>query len=71
MSTITHEDIRLLLDAVAACPDRGSVLPVSRQSESCAGAELTECRAGKGEPPGAVCLAACVTCRSKALGMWP
>jgi hypothetical protein len=65
----TIEELRAIRLAVVECPDRGSVLPVSRQSQGCAGAELTECHAGKGDPPGAVCLAACVTCQCEKL--WP
>ena len=51
------------LARVAACPFRGPVLPVSMQAGGCRGAELSECRAGLGEKPGRVCLAACVACR--------
>jgi hypothetical protein len=51
------------LALVAACPDRGSVLPVSQQPE-CGCAELTECRRGKGARPGAVTLSECLACVS-------
>lgn len=50
-------------DAILACPDRGSVLPVSRQAEGCGCGELSECRAGKGKRPGAVTLAECIACK--------
>ena len=50
------------LESVRTCPDRGSVLPVSKQPE-CGCAELTECRAGRGKTPGAVTLAECLNCK--------
>lgn len=54
---------RIMLSFVAACPDRGSVLPHMKQPE-CGCAELTECRAGKGPPnrPDAVTLDECLKC---------
>lgn len=53
----------VLLAAVAVCPDRGSELPERLQpSGCCAGAALTECRAGKGKRPGKVTLAECLAC---------
>lgn len=59
---------RPVLAAVAACPDRGSVLPAALQPEGCSGcAELTECRAGRGATPGRVTLEECVACRFAAL----
>jgi glycosyltransferase involved in cell wall biosynthesis len=48
--------------AVTACPHRGRSLPV----EGCGcggGAELTECKIGKGVSPGKVTLRDCLTCR--------
>lgn len=55
-------------DAVIACPDRGSVLPVSEQDDcGCRGRELTECRAGLGAKPGRVTLRDCLDCRSSKL----
>ena len=52
-------------DAVNACPDRGSVLPISRQDDcGCRGRELTECRAGRGTHPGKVTLADCLACKA-------
>lgn len=50
-----------ILAAVAVCPYRGPVLPVSQQPE-CGCAELTACRAGKGQRPGKVTLANCMEC---------
>lgn len=50
-----------LLPLVAACPDRGSVLPHALQP-SCGCAELTECRAGRGKRRGRVTLAECLAC---------
>jgi hypothetical protein len=52
-------DPRLAL--VAACPDRGSVLPHTLQP-ACGCAELTECRRGKGMFPGRVTLRDCLEC---------
>ena len=51
-----------ILDAVAACPDRGPVLGVSFQAE-CGCGELTGCRAGRGSVPGRVTLDDCLICR--------
>jgi hypothetical protein len=51
-------------DAVNACPDRGSVLPLSMQEDcGCRGRELSACRAGKGEAPGRVTLRDCLACK--------
>jgi hypothetical protein len=55
-------DPRLAL--VAACPDRGSVLPHTLQP-SCGCAELTACRRGKGTVAGRVTLADCLACVAK------
>jgi len=63
----TLAEMRAVLDAVAACPDRGATLPHSRQPE-CGCAELTECRAGC-KRPAAVTLEACVRCHCEALGL--
>jgi hypothetical protein len=52
---------------IQVCPDRGPVLPVSRQADcGCQGKELTLCRAGKGPPhrPDAVTLDECTACVS-------
>ena len=49
------------LSAIAACADRGSVLPHSLQPE-CGCAELTECRNGRGRIPGRVTLRDCLAC---------
>lgn len=66
-STRTRLDPRLR-DAVLACPDRGSVLPISQQDDcGCRGRELTECRAGQGALPGRVTLAECFECRASVL----
>ncbi len=67
-STRTRLDPRLR-DAVLACPDRGSVLPISQQDDcGCRGRELTECRAGQGALPGRVTLAECFECRASRAG---
>jgi hypothetical protein len=51
-------------DAVNACPDRGSVLPISMQDDcGCRGRELSACKAGKGEVPGRVTLRDCLACK--------
>ncbi|WP_435005149.1 glycosyltransferase [Tundrisphaera lichenicola] len=51
------------LARVAACPDRGGVLPLSMQDDcGCAGRELSECRAGRGAIPGRVTLRECIAC---------
>lgn len=61
--------------AVNDCPDRGGVLPLSGQVDGdngpngcqCGGAELSECRAGKGtipDFPNSVTLAMCIDCRT-------
>lgn len=64
MVPATPENVRLVLDAVMACPDRGSVLPIRLQCETCRhGVEVTECRAGKGDMPGRVTTGDCVKCR--------
>lgn len=55
-------DLLAILGRVASCPDRGDVLPHTRQREGCKGCELTRCHAGKGDPPGAVTLEQCVGC---------
>jgi hypothetical protein len=54
---------RRLLALVAACPDRGDVLPVSQQAPGCKSCERTACRKGLGATPGAVSLAECLYCR--------
>ncbi len=52
-----------LLAAVASCPHRGSELPERLQPVGCCpGGTLTECRAGKGQRPGAVTMAECLAC---------
>lgn len=56
-----------LLARVAACPDRGSVLPVSLQAE-CGCGELSECRAGRGSVSGRVTLQNCMDCRASTVG---
>lgn len=58
-------------DAVNACPDRGSVLPVSMQPEGCGcrGKEVSECRDGRGEIPGRVTLLDCLACQRDRLGI--
>lgn len=50
-----------LLRTVSRCPHRGRTLPVSLQPE-CGCFERTECRAGRGKPPGAVTLQDCLAC---------
>ena len=56
-------------DAVIACPDRGSVLPISEQEDcGCRGRELTACRAGRGVAPGKVTLRNCLDCQADRLG---
>ena len=50
-----------VLAAVAVCPHRGGVLPVSLQPE-CGCSELTECHAGKGAVTGVVALGDCLAC---------
>jgi hypothetical protein len=62
----TNESYEAVLAAVARCPDRGDVLPVSLQPE-CGCAELTRCRAGLGAVPGSVTTADCVRCRCELL----
>ena len=62
------DEIKRLLPLVAACPDRGSVLPVSIQAE-CGCGELSECRAGKGNYPGRVTLQDCIDCRRVATSL--
>ena len=52
-------------DAVNACPDRGSVLPIAAQAVcGCRGGELSECRARRGVFPGKVTLRDCLACQS-------
>lgn len=64
MIAATPENIRMVLTAIMACPDRGSVLPIRLQCETCQhGVELTECRAGKGATPGRVTTGDCTACR--------
>jgi hypothetical protein len=58
----SRPDPRILI-AVAECPHRGGVLPVSFQPE-CGCRELTECRLGKGAPRPGVTLAECIACIS-------
>jgi hypothetical protein len=58
-----------ILRAVTRCPDRGPVLPVSRQP-GCGCAELTDCRAA-GAPAAGVCLTQCLACRATSLGLGP
>ena len=59
-------------DAVNACPDRGSVLPVSEQDDcGCQGRELTACRAGRGVRPGRVTLVDCLSCQADRLAVTP
>jgi hypothetical protein len=55
------------LGRVRDCPDRGPVLPLSQQPVGCCGggAELTECRAGKGATPGRVTLRDCLACTAE------
>ena len=66
-ATRTRLDPRLR-DAVLACPDRGSVLPISLQDDcGCRGREVTGCRAGLGTTPGRVTLADCFECRGRTL----
>ena len=51
-----------------ACPDRGSVLPISQQDDcGCRGRERTECHAGRGTTPGRVTLAECLACQGDRL----
>ena len=56
-----------LLARVAACPDRGGVLPLYRQAEGCGGGERSECRAARGPAcrRHAVTLAECLRCRAE------
>jgi len=57
------EDQRAALARVAACPDRGGVLPISQQPEGCARCgELSECRRGLGAVAGRVSLRECLAC---------
>jgi hypothetical protein len=61
---------RAILAAIAACPHRGDVLPLSRQPylNGCRGCgELTECRAGKGKRSEGASTEDCVRCRAEAL----
>lgn len=55
----TPERRRAVLDAVAACPERGR----SIQPTCCNSAERTECRAGRGKVPGLVTLDECLACK--------
>jgi hypothetical protein len=48
---------------VSRCPDRGRELPATLQPE-CGCFERTECRAGRGEPPGQVTTTDCIACVS-------
>lgn len=67
MTAEEYDDMaRAVLAAVAACPHRGSVLPVGRQPE-CGCAELTECRAGKGRRAGEVTRAECMECAGRGI----
>ena len=60
---VTPRAVRLA--RVHACPDRGSVLPVSMQDEcGCQGKELSECRKRKGKHPGRVTLRDCLSCQT-------
>jgi hypothetical protein len=54
-------DLHDVLAEITRCPYRGLVLPASLQPE-CGCAELTECRAGRGDPPGQVTTSDCVAC---------
>src|SRR4051812_24144859 len=56
-------DLRDVLAEVSRCPDRGLVLPSALQPE-CGCFERTECRAGRGQPPGQVTTTDCVACIS-------
>ncbi len=55
---------RRVLANVAACPQRGRILPHTLQPE-CGCAELTECLAGRGHHPGRVTVRDCVACVSR------
>lgn len=50
-----------LLQKVAGCPNRGSILVHSLQFE-CGCLELTECCKGRGQVPGRVTLNDCIVC---------
>jgi hypothetical protein len=54
-------DLQETLAAVADCPYRGAILPVSNQPD-CGCSELTECRSGRGARPGLVTLQDCLAC---------
>ena len=57
-------------DAVNACPERGSILPLAEQADcGCLGREWTECRAGRGASPGKVTLRECLACQTERLGL--
>lgn len=58
----------LALARVAACPDRGPVLPHSQQPECGCGGELSGCRAGRGRVAGRVTLRECLACVSSRSG---
>ena len=59
------ESIRAMLARVNVCPHRGSVLPLSLQSqEDCRCGEVSECRTGQGTIPGRVTLRECLACVS-------
>lgn len=65
MTPATPENERRVLQAVRDCRHRGEVLAPG--GTVCG--ERLRCRAGKGDPPGVVCLATCVAC--KCLELWP
>ena len=66
----TVEHAPNLLPLVAACPERGGVLPLSQQPDcGCTGKEVSECRALKGTIPGRVTLADCLACRGAAVAV--
>jgi hypothetical protein len=54
-------DLDAMLGAVGKCPYRGQVLAPSLQP-ACGCAELSECRAGRGEMQGRVTLQDCLAC---------
>jgi hypothetical protein len=62
------EQIRRVLAVVRCCPDRGSVLPHTRQPE-CGCAERTECRATAEAARDGVTLEECIRCRCQSLGI--
>ena len=51
------------LAAVRSCPHRGEVLPHTLQPD-CGCAELSRCRADRGDPPGRATLDDCLLCVS-------